>query len=354
MSKAVWVFAAVIVLIAGIIVYNKVLSPKEKTAAAPTGAPKEIAVEGFIVQPKTLENEILASGTLVANEQIAIQSEISAKIIELNLNEGSPVAKGALLVKLFDEDLQASLKKLQAQRETAEKTEQRLKQLLAVNGIGQQDYDNAVTALKGVQADIDYTKAQISKTEIRAPFSGIVGLRNVSLGAYVSPNMVIATLQQIDPLKLDFAIPEKYSAAVSKGDEFTITVEGYKDKFKGKVYALEPQLDQSTRSMKVRGLVQNATSHLFPGSYAKVSLGLKKIENAMMVPTQSVIPTARKKQVAIAQGGKAVFKDVETDIRNESYIQVTNGGVQTGDTVIVTGIMYIKPGVSIKVTKIVQ
>jgi membrane fusion protein (multidrug efflux system) len=201
---------------------------------------------------------------------------------------------------------------------------------------------------------MEYTKAQISKTEIRSPFSGVIGLRNVSLGAYVSPNMVIATLQQIDPLKIDFTIPEKYSALVSSGDGIIITVDGYKDKFKGKVYAIEPQLDPATRSMKVRGLIQNSSGKLFPGAYAKVDLGLKRIENAMLIPTQCIIPQARTKQIVVVKGGKATFKDVETDIRNENYVQITNGAVQAGDTVVATAIMYVKPNLNLKVTKIIE
>ncbi|MDB5284634.1 MAG: efflux transporter, family, subunit, partial [Bacteroidota bacterium] len=226
MSKAIWVVVAVVLLVGGIIVYNKVLYPKDKGPAGPAaGGIKELTVNAFIVKPKALNNDIVASGSLLANEQISIQSEISAKIVQLNLVEGTVVTKGALMVKLYDEDLQAQLKKSQAQEETAIKTEQRVKQLLAVNGVGQQDYDNAVTALKGIQADIDFIKAQISKTEIRAPFNGMVGLRNVSLGAYVSPAMVIATLQQVDPLKIDLTVPEKYSAMVNMGDDITLTVD---------------------------------------------------------------------------------------------------------------------------------
>ena len=355
MSKAVWVVVAVILLLGGIILYNKVLHPKDKGATGPApGGIKELAVNAFIVKPTSLNNDIIASGTLLANEQISIQSEISAKIVELNLQEGTVVTKGTLLLKLFDEDLQAQLKKSQAQEETAIKTQDRMKQLLAVNGVGQQDYDNAVTATKGIQADISYIKAQISKTEIRAPFNGMIGLRNVSLGAYVSPGMVIATLQQIDPLKIDFTIPEKYSELVNKGDEITLDVDGSKEKIKGKVYAVEPQLDQTTRSMKVRGLIQNSNRKLFPGAYAKVDLGLKKIDNALMVPTQSIIPQARTKQLVVIKDGKAVFKNVETDIRNGTYIQITNGAVQAGDTVVVTAIMYVKPDMNLKVTKIVE
>ncbi len=354
MSKFTWFIVFVVLLVAGIIVYNKVLHPKEDAApTAQTGAPKDISVSGFVVQPKNLENGILASGTLLANEEVELHADVSGKITELNLNEGSPVAKGTLLVKLFDADLQATLKKLNAQKETAEKTEQRLKQLLAINGVGQQEYDNARTQFDGIKADIEYTQAQISKAEIRAPFNGIVGLRNVSLGAYVSPTISIATLQQVDLLKVDFTVPEKYSSSVSKGNTLKFTVDGFAETFNAKVYAIEPRIDEATRTIKVRALAQNTKTKLFPGAFAKIDLGLKNIEGALMVPTQCIIPDARNKKVIVVKNGKADFRKVETGIRNESFIQITSG-IEIGDTIVATALMYVKPNAGVKVAKVIE
>jgi membrane fusion protein (multidrug efflux system) len=354
MSKITWFIVAIVALVSGIILYNKVLHPKEKTALGPmAGPPKDISVSGFIVQPKNLENGILASGTLLANEEVELHPEVSGKIVALNLNEGTAVAKGTLLVKLYDADLQAQLKKLNAQRETSEKAEQRLKQLLAVNGIGQQEYDVASTQLSGVKADIEYTQAQISKTEIRAPFNGIVGLKNVSLGAFVSPATTIATLQQVDKLKVDFTVPEKYSSSISKGSAVKFTVDGFTETFNAKVYAIEPRIDETTRTIKVRALAENSKTKLFPGAFAKIDLGLKNIEGALMVPTQCVIPEARDKKVIVVKNGKADFRKVETGIRNEAYIQITSG-VQVGDTVVATALMYVKPNAGVKVVKVIE
>jgi membrane fusion protein (multidrug efflux system) len=344
----------VFLLFAGIIVYNKILPPKNAAPAGPAGGPpKEISVSGFIVQPKNLENNIVASGTLLANEEVELHAEVSGKIIELNLNEGSTVAKGTLLVKLFDADLQAQLKKLNAQKETAEKTETRLKQLLGINGVGQQEYDNALTQLNGIKADIEYTQAQVSKTEIRAPFNGVVGLRSVSLGAFVSPSTSVATLQQIDQLKVDFTVPEKYFSSLNKNDVVKFKVDGSDETFTGKVFAVEPKIDEATRTIKARALVQNAKQKLFPGSFAKIDLGLKNIEGALLVPTQCIIPDARNKKLIVVKDGKAEFRKVETGIRNESYIQITNG-VETGDTIVATALMYVKPDASLNIKTIIQ
>lgn len=355
MSKLTIFFIAVVLLVGGIIIYNKVLHPKEDASASPmkSGAASAISVNGFIVQPKNLENGILASGTLLANEEVELHPDVAGKIIELNLNEGTPVTKGTLLVKLFDADLQATLKKLNAQKETAEKTEQRLKQLLAINGVGQQEYDNAVTQLNGIKADIEFTNAQISKTEIRAPFNGMVGLRNVSLGAYVSPITSIATLQQVDILKIDFTIPEKYSSSINKGDALKFTVDGFIQTFTAKIYAIEPRIDEATRTIKIRALATNNTAKIFPGAFAKIDLGLKNIEGALMVPTQCIIPDARNKKLIVVKNGKANFVKIETGIRNESYIQITNG-VEPGDTIVATALMYVKPDVRVRVLKIIE
>ncbi|MCW5906785.1 MAG: efflux RND transporter periplasmic adaptor subunit [Chitinophagales bacterium] len=354
MSKIGWLFLAIILLIAGIIIYNKFLHPKEAGQKGPAGGPpKDLAVSGFIVQPQTIDNNIIASGTLLAFEEVNLQPEVAGRIIELNVSEGSVVAKGALLVKLFDADLQAQLKKLLLQKETAEKTETRLKQLLAANGIGQQEYDNALIQLNNIKADIEQTQAQISKTEIRAPFSGVVGLRYVSNGAYVTPSTLIATLQQIDVLKIDFTVPEKYASVLAKSDAVKFSVDGFDETFSGKVFAIEPRVDEATRTIRVRALVQNTKSKLYPGAFAKIELGLKKIENALMVPTQCVIPEARNKKVIVVKDGKATFAKVETGIRNESYIQITNG-VEAGDTIVASALMSVKPDAGVKIVKVIQ
>ncbi len=354
MSKFTWAILALVVLVAGIIVYNKVLHPKEGSApAAAGGPPKEMSVSGYIVKAKTLDNNIQASGSLLAYEDVELHPEVSGKIIDLNLQEGKAVSKGTLLVKLYDADLQAQLKKLQVQRVTAEKTAQRLKQLLAINGIGQQEYDNAALQLDNIDADIMITQAAIAKTEVRAPFSGVIGLKNVSLGAVISPATTIATLQQIDQLKIDFTVPEKYTDAVGVGDVIKFTVDGQEETFNGKVYAIEPKIDEATRSVKIRAQVQNSKAKLYPGAFAKIDLGLKSIENAYMVPTQSIIPEARNKKLIIVKDGKADFRVVQTGVRSQSYIQITDG-VNEGDTIVTTAIMYVKPNMGLKVMKIVE
>ncbi len=354
MSKFTWFLISLVIVVAGIIVYNKILhkpdtSPKGQGAG---GSPKEVMAQGFVVSPQHLANNILASGTLLPSEEINVQAEISGKIIMLNFQEGTTVGKGALLAKLYDADLQAQLKKMIIQKETAQKTEIRLKQLLTINGVGQQEYDNASTLLNNVVADIEVLQTQIAKTEIRAPFGGVIGLRNVSNGAYITPSTVITTLQQVDPLKMDFSVPEKYSQSISKGDPLKLKVDGFEQTFTGKIFAIEPKIDEATRTIKVRALLQNGNTRLMPGSFAKVDLGLKELDNALMIPSQCVIPEARSKKVIVVKAGVAQFVKVETGVRTESQVQITDG-LTIGDTVVATALMYIKPDAKVKITKLI-
>ena len=348
MSKSAWIIAAVVALLAAIIVYNKVLHPAYAVPSANAGRSRALQVNAIVARPRDLDNAILASGTLLASEAVDLHAQGSGLITGLYINEGSRVAKGALLIKLFDEDLQAQLKKLQAQRESAERTEQRLKQLLAVNGIGQQDYDNALTQFKAVLADIDNVKAQIEKTEIRAPFGGIIGLRSVSPGAYITPASPIASLQQIDPLKIDFSVPEKYAAGIGRDDPVLFTVAGFSETFTARVFAIEPHIDEDTRTIKVRALVHNAGAKLMPGAFANMQITLKKIDSAIMVPTQCVIPDIRSKKVVVARGGKAEFRTVQTGVRGESLIQITDG-IKAGDTVVTSALLFVKPKMDLKI-----
>jgi membrane fusion protein, multidrug efflux system len=349
MSKITIFAVALVSLIAGIIVYNKVIHPPYTAPSNTSQKARTLQVNAVMARPAAIDNSVLASGTLVASEEVELHSQVSGIITSLNLHEGALVAKGTLLVKLFDSDLQAQLKKIEAQKETAEKTEARMKELLAINGIGQQEYDNALTLVKTMAADIDNIKAQIQKTEIRAPFSGMLGLRNVSEGAYLTPAVTIATLQKTDPLKIDFAIPERYASEIRTGDMLQFSVAGFSTKFSAKVFAIEPRIDEETRTLRMRAFVKNSDAKLFAGAFANVELALAKIDNALMVPSQCVVPDARSKKVVVVKGGKAEFRVVTTGIRTEFSVQITSG-IAAGDTVVTSSLLFVKPGMDLNVT----
>ena len=366
-----WIAIGLVVLVlGGIIVYNKILHPapganpgggggggkggNASGGGGGKGGPGgggASTINGFVVVLQRIREDVVSSGSLLAAEQVDIYPEISARITQLNIQEGQPVAKGALLVKLFDADLRAQLQKLQAQADNARRTEERNKQLLERGGISQQEYDIVTTNLRSSLADIELVKANLQRTEIRAPFSGVIGLRNVSAGAVVSPSTLIARLQQITSLKLDFSIPEKYGQAVHNGSVISFLVDGDNKQSQGVVYAIEPGVEEQTRNLRIRARVNNASIKFRPGTFARVTLTIQN-DQSLVVPTQAVIPQTRTNQVIVVKNGKAVFKDVKTGIRTAGSIQILSG-LQAGDTVATTGLLFIKPDSPLKIGKVI-
>lgn len=310
-----------------------------------------LLVEGFIVQPHSVSEDIEVPGSLLPFEETQIKAEVSGRIVQLDIQEGKVVSKGALLVKLFDADLQASLRKLQVQLEINQKTVDRQRDLLAINGISQQDFDLAALAVDNLKADIETTKIAISKTELRAPYDGKLGLRNVSFGAYVSPSDIITSIRQVNQLKLEFAIPEKYVKNISVGYVVKFKVDGGDKIHQARVIATEGSVDQATRTLRVRALVHESDTELVPGVFAKVNLQMGFNAKALMVPTQAVIPMARNKQIVLLRKDSAQFMRVETGIRDSSYVQVLSG-LKAGDTIITTGLMSIRPKSKLKIQKL--
>jgi len=308
-------------------------------------------VDGFVVKPRSISEKIEVPGSLLPFEETPIRAEVGGRIVQLNIQEGTQVEAGTLLVKLFDKDLQASLRKLEVQLQIKEKTEERSAELLKINGISQQDYDLSALDVENLKADIETTKIAISKTEIRAPYRGRVGLRAVSLGSYIAPADIITTLRQVDKLKLEFSIPEKYAKEIVKGYVVSFMVDGGKDSHRATVIATENSVDQNTRTLKVRAVVNESHRELVPGVFAKVNLQLGKDDEALLVPTQSIIPTARDKQVILLRKDSASYTVVETGIRDSAFVQIVKG-LKVGDTVITTGLMAIRPNAKIKVTRV--
>jgi membrane fusion protein, multidrug efflux system len=273
--------------------------------------------------------------------------------VMLNLPEGKFVRQGTLLVKLFDADLQAQLKKAQTQLQMAQQTQARQNELIKISGISQSDYDLSVLQVSSIGADIEVLKVQIRKTEVRAPFDGVIGLRNISLGAEVTPSTALANIRAVQQLKLDFSVPEKYSREIKPGMKVTFAIQGDQTPYEATVSATEQGIEATTRSLKARAIVTGKVGSLKPGSFANVTLQLGEIKNALMIPTQAVIPQERNKKVIVAKAGKAKFVTIETGVRQASTIEVTNG-LSPGDTVITTGLLFLKPGADLKFSKVTQ
>ena len=326
-------------------------SCKKKVVQMPVRKMGLLSVEGFIVEGHAESENIEVPGSLLPVEETQIRPEVSGRIVQLNIQEGTFVKQGSLLVKLFDQDLQAQLKKLQVQLEISNRTVERQRDLLAINGISQQDFDLSALAVDNLKADIEATRISISKTEIRAPYDGKLGLRNVSMGAYVSPSDLLTTIRQVNQLKLEFSVPEKYAKNIAPGYTVKFRVDGGVQDHKATVIATEGNVDQVTRTLKIKTIVRENHPELVPGLFAKVNLQLGRNLNALMVPTQAVIPLARSKQIILLRKDSARFLTVETGIRDSVFVQIVSG-IKAGDTVITSGLMAIRPKVKIKITKL--
>ena len=308
-------------------------------------------IEGYIVKSSTVDETILISGTLRAFEETVLMPEVSGRVVALNLPEGQFVKKGTLLVKIFDGELQSQLKKSQTQLEIAQQTLTRQTELLKVDGISQLEYDQTRLQVNSIKDDIDLLKVQITKTEILAPYDGVIGLRNLSPGAQITPSTAVATIRESDKLKLDFAVPGKYSQMIHPGTKVKFSVEGDDTKFDAQVMATEEGIELNTRNLKARAVVMTHGPSLVPGAYANVELRLNEDHDALMVPTQSIILQERNKQVIVCKDGKAVFTKIKTGVRKASDIMVTEG-LNVGDTIVTTGVLFIKPGSDLKFAKV--
>jgi membrane fusion protein (multidrug efflux system) len=325
-------------------------SCKEKKEAPKQTANNAAIVDVMIAQPKNISHIVEANGTVVANEYVELHPEISGRITFLNVPEGKMVTKGTLIAKIYDADLQAQLQKSKVQLELAQITEQRDKKLLAVNGINQSDYDAALNQVKSIQADMNYTQSLIDKTVVKAPFDGLVGLRQVSPGAYVTASTIIATVQAIDKLKIDFTIPEEYSGIIKKGN--TVEVEsdaGKAFRKKAVIIATEPQINQTTRNLKIRAVLED--QKLNPGSFVKVYISAGADTKAIMIPTNCLIPDDKNNQIVLVKGGKANFVNVKTGLRESNNVEITKG-LNIGDSVVVTGVLFARPKVPLKVRSV--
>ena len=325
---------------------------KEKNAGSNRSAnPPPLQIEGYVVKTFTLNENIEVPGTLLPFEETEIHPEVAGKVVMLSIIEGSFVSRGTLLAKLFDGDLRAQLQKLQVQLQVAQKTQERQSELLKIGGISQQDYDLSVLNVSSIRADMQVLEAGISKTFIRAPFTGKMGFKNISIGAYVTPATIVTTIRQVNKLKLEFSIPEKYNSKVVNGKYISFTVEGAPKKYSGKIIATESTITPENRSLKVRAQVDEVDKFVTAGAFAKVNFSMGENDQALMVPTQAIIPGARDKKIIVSRNGFATFQTVTTGIRDSVNVEIVKG-VAVGDTIVTTGILQIKPGNKIEISSL--
>lgn len=345
------VIGIVILIVLLIIFLPKIISSAKENTSAPAGRmDMQIPVTAHIVSYEKLSDVVFTTGSILANEEVELRSEISGKITQILFKEGAYVSKGDLLVKINDADLQAELRKAESKVKLVEDREARQRQLAENQMISQEDYESTLNDLEASKAEYDLIKAKIDKTEIRAPFSGVIGLREVSEGSFVTTSNIIARLQSLSNLKIDFAIPQKYASNVKIGDELTFKLSGSNNQYKARIYAIEPKIDPSTRTLKLRAICTATYKGLFPGAFANVELNLKETEDAILITTVAIVPELKGQLVYLYKNGVAMPQRVELGLREERRVQITSG-LAEGDTVITSGILQMRPGAKVKITE---
>lgn len=305
-------------------------------------------VDGVVVQTSNFSSNLEITGSIEANEAVTLRSEVAGLVTGIYFTEGSNVNKGAILVKINDRDIQAQLKEVLTRQNLSASNENRAKQLLEKGAISQEEYDTSFAELQALKAQVQLIRAQLAKTTITAPFSGKIGLRNISVGEYLTPNTTIANLLSANPVKIGFSIPEKYVSQLKNNSDIYFSIDGNNKTFTGKVFAIEPGINEQTRTLQIKALAANPNNELLPGSFAKVKLALSAIKDAMLIPTEAVIPVLKGKVVYVSKNGKAQQVAIETGTRTADQVLVLSG-LSVGDTVLTTGAMALKPDADVKV-----
>lgn len=304
---------------------------------------KILSVRTIVLHEKSLTDGLYVSGSLIPDEEVDLSFETSGKITDIYFKEGARVARGQLLAKINDAPLQAQLRKLQAQWRLMQDRVFRAKALLAKEAVSKEAFQEAEANLSALKAEMDMVKAQIQQTELRAPFDGIIGLRQVSTGAYATTSTSIATLTKTSPLKVEFSVPERYAGTLPPGTALTFTAEGDLTPRKAKIYASDSRVDPDTRTYTVRALYDNKGGKLVPGRYVSVNLSTRQFDNTLAVPSEAIVSEMGVDKVFLYKNGIAEPVEISKGLRTDAEVQVLRG-LHAGDTVITSGTMQLRTG----------
>ena len=314
--------------------------------------PAPLAIDAVVASSKKAINRVNVSGIIKAAEQTVIASEIAGKIISITFKEGSLVSKGDVLIRLDDRDLNAQKTRVEAQLKLAQQTSDRLASLQKVEGVSRQELDQSLAQIDILKAELAIIDANLSKTIIRAPFSGTIGLRNVSEGAVVAPSQGLCSLRSNALYKVEFDVAEKYAALVKTGMEISFSNQGDTLTRKAIVIATESAIDEGTRALRVQAQVER-NDGVLPGAFVEVQATLGGERESIFIPTQCIIPQGRSKFAVAVKSGVAQFVEVQTGQRMANDIEILSG-LSIADTIATTGILFLKPGAPVRVAKIVS
>jgi membrane fusion protein (multidrug efflux system) len=319
------------------------------SATAQDGPEKAVPVEAAKVAAGPLSEQVTAVGTLLSNESVTVSAEIPGRLKEIHFTEGQPIEKGALLFSLDDSVYRAQLADAEAKLKLAEQTYKRTSQLFSNKYATAQSADEAVSNLAVAKAAVELASVQLDKTRIVAPFSGIVGLRKVSVGEYITAGKALVNLEAIDPVKADFRVPEKFLPAIKVGQNIRISVDAFPgETFDGKVYAIDPRIDVAGRSLLVRAKVPNKDQQLRPGLFVRVTVLLKLKEDALTVPEQAIVPQGDSQYVFKINDGKVKLTKVKLGMRRSGRVEILDG-LSANDEVVTAGQLKLRDGTQVSI-----
>ena len=352
------VLVGIILLILGMIFYPKIKSvfvgdKTEKPNASPMASRggQTLSVNAIVLKPQTLNDVFRTKGVLLPDEEVDLIFETSGKITQINFKEGSFVNKGQLLAKVNDAPLQAELKKLESQLPLAQERVYRQRTLLDKDAVSQEAFETVTTELDKLKADVELVKARISQTELRAPFSGMIGLRMVSEGTYASPQVMVSKLTKISPLKIEFSVNERQENEIVDGTKLTFTVENDLNTYEASVYAVETSLEANTLSLKARARYANPGGKMKPGRSANIEIQLREITNTLVIPSISSIAEMGQDIAYTYVNGKAHRVVLTKGLRTASSVQILEG-LNIGDTLLTTGVMQLRDGMNVSIAQL--
>lgn len=319
---------------------------KSDSTESTKNGPGELIVDYVVANEIPMNHVIQIPGTVLPFESVEIFSEIPGRIVSINFREGQRVKKGEILVRIDTDILEAQRNQLNVELDLAQKDEKRKKSLLDSKAISMEEYEQVQSRLNSIQAQIDYISVQISKGTIRAPFSGRLGLRQISEGAYITPTDKIVSIAQDDKVKIEFSVAERYAHRVQPGTTISLRTSADSTSHSAEVYATEPIVNASTRMLTARAEM-NGSTNVFPGSYVEITYNLGKDENSIMIPTTALVPVLKGQQIWLIKNGKAKSIMVEPGIRTKDEVQVW-GDVKQGDTIVISGLLGIREGMDVK------
>lgn len=342
--------ATIIVAGCGFMAYNAFVPQENEelkdAPTAPNNKKRALNVRSVVMTPRELTDAITISGSLLPDEEVDLSFETSGKITDIYFQEGQHAKKGQLLAKLNDATLQANLKRLQAQMQLTEDRLRRQRALLEKEAVSQEAFQEAEVALLTLKAEIEHVLAQIDQTELRAPFDGVIGLRQVSIGQFVNTSQAVASLTATQTLKIEFAVPERYASQLHAGDNLTFMVEGDLEKRRAKIYATDSRVNTDTRTYTVRAKYDNSTGKLVSGRYVQVTLNTQHFSNTLAVPSEAIISEMGIDKVFLYKNGIAQPVQIKKGLRTASEVQIIDG-LQIGDTVITSGTMQLRTGTKV-------